>query len=157
MRRLKINQLETFVVYMKTGSVTQAAQELNTTHSNASKKLKQIEDIVGRQLLVRAGGKLRPTREAGLLYEHVVRLMHHLAVIEPSALILRHSKSIRSASRRWRLSVCRFCRWPTRRSGVPIRTFWGCLVGQFLLTCFSSQAWNARGNRPSCFPSGNTT
>lgn len=82
MRRLKISQLETFVVYMKTGSVTQAAYELNTTQPNASKKLKQIEDAVGFQLFARAGGKLRPTPEAEMLYEHVVRLMQHLDVIE---------------------------------------------------------------------------
>jgi DNA-binding transcriptional LysR family regulator len=82
MRRLKISQLETFVVYMKTGSVTQAANELNTTQPNASKKLKQIEDVVGFPLFVRAGGKLRPTPEAELLYEHVARLMQHLDIVE---------------------------------------------------------------------------
>lgn len=82
MRRLKISQLETFMVYMRTGSVTQASNELNTTQPNASKKLKQIEEVVGFPLFSRTGGKLRPTPEAEMLYEHVVRLMQQYDIIE---------------------------------------------------------------------------
>ncbi|MFC3727083.1 helix-turn-helix domain-containing protein [Neoaquamicrobium sediminum] len=43
MHRLKIRQFECFLVYMKTGSVTGAAQELHTTQPNASKTLTQME------------------------------------------------------------------------------------------------------------------
>ncbi len=82
MHRLKIRQLETFLVYMKTGSVTEAAEELNTTQPNASKTLKQIEDAVGVSLFVRTGGKLRPTPEAELLSQHVARLMQQIDLIE---------------------------------------------------------------------------
>ena len=82
MHRLKIRQLETFLVYMKTGSVTEAADELNTTQPNASKTLKQIEETVGVPLFVRTGGKLRPTPEAELLAQHVARLMQQIDLIE---------------------------------------------------------------------------
>jgi DNA-binding transcriptional LysR family regulator len=82
MHRLKIRQLECFLVYMKTGSVTVAAQELHTTQPNASKTLKQMETTLGVPLFSRSGGKLRPTPEAELLYEHVQRLFQQLALIE---------------------------------------------------------------------------
>ena len=82
MYRLKIRQLECFLVYMKTGSVTVAAQELRTTQPNASKTLKQMEETLGVALFSRSGGKLRPTPEAELLYEHVQRLFQQLALIE---------------------------------------------------------------------------
>lgn len=82
MHRLKIRQLETFMIYMKTSSVTAAAEELGTTQPNASKTLKQIEEAVGIALFARTNGKLRPTPEAELLAEHVGRLMHQIDLIE---------------------------------------------------------------------------
>jgi len=82
MHRLKIRQLECFLVYMKTGSVTVAAQELHTTQPNASKTLKQMEETLGVSLFSRSGGKLRPTPEAELLYEHVQHLFQQLLLIE---------------------------------------------------------------------------
>ena len=82
MHRLKIRQLESFLVYMKTGSVTVAAQELHTTQPNTSKSLKQIETTLGVPLFSRSGGKLRPTPEAELLYEHIQHLFQQLDLIE---------------------------------------------------------------------------
>ncbi|PZU24507.1 MAG: LysR family transcriptional regulator [Shinella sp.] len=82
MYRLKIRELEVFAAYMKSGSVTQTARELNTTQPNASKILKNIEIELGVVLFSRRNGKLRPTPEAELLYEHVQRFFHQLAVIE---------------------------------------------------------------------------
>jgi len=87
MHRLKIRQLECFLVYMKTGSVTIAAQELHTTQPNASKTLKQMEMTLGVPLFSRSGGKLRPTPEAELLYEHVQRLFQQLDLIEGFGLV----------------------------------------------------------------------
>lgn len=82
LHRLKVRQLEAFAVFMKSGSVTQTAREMNTTQPNASKALKQIEDELGVRLFHRQNGKLRPTAEAELLYEHVLRLFEQLSRIE---------------------------------------------------------------------------
>lgn len=82
LHRLKVRQLEVFATYMKLGSVTQTALELNTTQPNASKALKQVEDELGVALFLRQNGKLRPTPEADLLYEHVQRLFQQLDLIE---------------------------------------------------------------------------
>ncbi|MES2784357.1 MAG: LysR family transcriptional regulator [Pseudomonadota bacterium] len=82
MHRIKIRQLETLMVFMKTGSVTEAAEMLGTTQPNASKLLKQIEDAVGVPLFKRMGGRLRATPEAEIIYGHVVRLMDNVEFIE---------------------------------------------------------------------------
>lgn len=82
MRRLKIRHIDTLTAFMKAGSVTKAAQVLNTTQPNASKSLKQIEELVGVPLFERIAGRLRPTPEAEILYEHARRLLDEMDQFE---------------------------------------------------------------------------
>ncbi|OWJ66698.1 LysR family transcriptional regulator [Inquilinus limosus] len=82
MHRIKIRHLETLMVFMKTGSVTEAAEILGTTQPNASKSLKQLEGAIGISLFQRNGGRLQPTPEAEILFAHAARLMEELAFIE---------------------------------------------------------------------------
>lgn len=88
MRRIKLRHLDTLSAFMKTGSVTEAAQLLHTTQPNASKSLKQLEDFAGVPLFERVAGRLRPTPEAELLFSHATRLMDELAVFENLSLDL---------------------------------------------------------------------
>lgn len=81
-RRIKLRHLDTLSVFMKTGSVTEAALVLGTTQPNASKSLKQLEEVVGLTLFQRVAGRLRPTPEAEILYSHAMRLMHELTLFE---------------------------------------------------------------------------
>ena len=82
MRRIKLRHLDTLSVFMKTGSVTEAALVLGTTQPNASKSLKQLEEAVGLTLFQRVAGRLRPTPEAEVLHGHASRLMHELTLFE---------------------------------------------------------------------------
>lgn len=88
MRRIKLRHLDTLAAFMKTGSVTEAAQALHTTQPNASKSLKQLEDFAGVRLFERRAGRLRPTPEAELLFTHAARLMDELTVFENLSLDL---------------------------------------------------------------------
>lgn len=78
MRKLKLRHIDTLTAFMKTGSVTEAAQVMHTTQPNASKSLKQLEDFAGIPLFQRIAGRLRPTPEAEILYEHARRLIDEL-------------------------------------------------------------------------------
>jgi DNA-binding transcriptional LysR family regulator len=93
MHRIKIRQLEMLMVFMRTGSVTEAAEVLNTTQPNASKALKQIEETIGISLFSRVGGRLKPTPEAEILYGYVSRLMDSVDFIERLSLDLANLKS----------------------------------------------------------------
>lgn len=88
MRRIKLRHLDTLSAFMKTGSVTEAAQVLHTTQPNASKSLKQLEDFAGVSLFQRSAGRLRPTPEAELLFSHATRLMDELMLFENLSLDL---------------------------------------------------------------------
>lgn len=93
MHRIKIRQLETLMVFMKTGSVTHAADMLGMTQPNASKALKQTEEAIGIPLFTRTGGRLRPTPEAEIIYSHVARLMDGVDLIERLTLDLANLKT----------------------------------------------------------------
>jgi DNA-binding transcriptional LysR family regulator len=82
MRHIKLRHIDTLAAFMKTGSVTEAAQVLHTTQPNASKSLKQLEDFAGIPLFQRIAGRLRPTPEAEILYAHARRLMDELTLFE---------------------------------------------------------------------------
>lgn len=88
MRRIKLRHLDTLNAFMRTGSVTEAAQLLHTTQPNASKSLKQLEDFAGVALFKRSAGRLRPTPEAEMLFAHATRLMEELTVFENLSLDL---------------------------------------------------------------------
>lgn len=88
MPRIKLRHLDTLAAFMKTGSVTEAAQVLHTTQPNASKSLKQLEEFAGVKLFERVAGRLRPTPEAELLFAHAARLMDELMLFENLSLDL---------------------------------------------------------------------
>ena len=93
MHKIKIRHLETLMVFMKTGSVTEAAGVLGTTQPNASKSLKQLEDSIGISLFQRSGGRLQPTPEAEILFTHAARLMEELTYFETLSVDLARLKS----------------------------------------------------------------
>ena len=56
---------------MAVGTVTGAAEILNTSQPAVSRSLKQLEDAVKMPLFNRSGNRVVPTQEAFLLYEEV--------------------------------------------------------------------------------------
>ncbi|MDG1530067.1 MAG: LysR substrate-binding domain-containing protein [Paracoccaceae bacterium] len=69
--QLNSRLLECFHATMAVGTVTGAAEILNTSQPAVSRSLKQLEDAVEMTLFKRSGNRVIPTREAVLLYEEV--------------------------------------------------------------------------------------
>jgi len=69
--QLNSRLLECFHATMAVGTVTGAAEILNTSQPAVSRSLKQLEDAVKMTLFNRSGNRVVPTREAFLLYEEV--------------------------------------------------------------------------------------
>lgn len=78
----KIANMEAFAVISQTGSFAEAARRLNVANSVVSKRIKDLEDYLGTQLLVRTTRKVMLT-EAGQDYLiHVQRLLDDITEIE---------------------------------------------------------------------------
>jgi len=65
-----IRSLRYFVETVRLSSFTQAAEALHLTQSTISKMVRQLEDEVGAQLLVRDGRKLSLTDTGRIVYQH---------------------------------------------------------------------------------------
>jgi DNA-binding transcriptional LysR family regulator len=67
---LDIRSLRYFVETVRLNSFTQAAEALHVTQSTISKMVRQLEDEVGAQLLIRDGRKLSLTDTGRIVYAH---------------------------------------------------------------------------------------
>lgn len=72
---MKLRELELLHSLMTSGSVTDTARMLHMSQPNASKMLKKLEGDFGFQLFERINGRLHPTEEARLLFDHVERTL----------------------------------------------------------------------------------
>lgn len=66
---MKISQMTVFCEVMETGSVSQAARNLNRTQPSVSALIAALEEEIGLQLFERRGGRLHPVPEARYLHE----------------------------------------------------------------------------------------
>ena len=57
---MDLRQLEIFVTAYEKGSLSRAAECLNTSQPNVSKNIRALEEELGRPLLVRSGWPLWP-------------------------------------------------------------------------------------------------
>lgn len=71
LHRLDLNLLVTFEALMTEGSVTKAAEKLNKTPSAVSHALARLREQVGDPLMVKVGGKMKPSPFAEILIEDV--------------------------------------------------------------------------------------
>ena len=60
---LDVESLRTFAMVLETGGMTRAAEKLDLSQSAVSWKIKRLEERVGRDLLIREGRSLRPSRD----------------------------------------------------------------------------------------------
>jgi DNA-binding transcriptional LysR family regulator len=74
MRRLNLDQLQTFLAVAETGSFSEAGRRLNFTQSAVSQQIKELEARLGTRILDRLGKKAHPTAGEELL-EHARRLI----------------------------------------------------------------------------------
>jgi len=90
---LNFKQLRGFREVMLTGSVSEAARNLNRTQPAISSLIAGLEDDIGFELFVRRGGRLHPVPEAHYLFEEAGEIIGRLDVAE------RTIKSVRNLDR----------------------------------------------------------
>lgn len=88
--QLNSRLLECFHATMTVGTVTGAADVLNTSQPAVSRSLKQLEDAVKMTLFVRSGNRVAPTREANLLFDEVDKSFRSLRRISRAAEEIRN-------------------------------------------------------------------
>lgn len=64
---LDVESLRTFIAVLDAGGMTRAAERLGISQSAVSWKIKRLEQRVGRELLIRNGRALRPSRDGSEL------------------------------------------------------------------------------------------
>nr|WP_233278980.1 LysR family transcriptional regulator [Agrobacterium radiobacter] len=70
---IQSRQLEAFRAVMLTGGMTSAANLVRITQPAISRLIRDLEEEIGISLFERTGNRLRPTREAGILFKEVSR------------------------------------------------------------------------------------
>ena len=73
---MNLQQLNTFCTVLKEGSMTAAAQKLFLTQPAVSQQIRQLEDDLGVELLVRGSRRTKPTAQGGLLFDYASRIIH---------------------------------------------------------------------------------
>ncbi len=76
---LKLEGMETFVVIVQAGSISEAARRLSLSKSVVSGRLAELESRLGARLLHRSTRKLTLTEEGAAFYETAARISYDLA------------------------------------------------------------------------------
>tara|TARA_R110002049_G_scaffold30729_13_gene105144 strand:- start:4173 stop:5075 length:903 start_codon:yes stop_codon:yes gene_type:complete len=97
---MRLRQIEVFHAIYSSGTMTSAAALLNVSQPSVSKVLAHAEQQLGYALFERNKGRLIPTPEAHLLFEHVSDVYHSVDRLKQVADNLRNSNAgrIRVAS-----------------------------------------------------------
>ncbi len=90
---MNLKQLNAFREVMLTGTVSEAARNLNRTQPAISSLISGLEDDIGFRLFARRGGRLHPVPEAHYLFEEASEIIGRLDVAE------RTIKSVRDLDR----------------------------------------------------------
>lgn len=84
--------LRVFAAVMRCGSVTRAAEELNTSQPSISKAVQRLESVTGLRLFEPRGRGIHPTREAQLLYEDALRVDREVESVRHRIMQLRQKR-----------------------------------------------------------------
>jgi DNA-binding transcriptional LysR family regulator len=79
MRKLSLDQFETFATVVELGSFSAAARRLNLTQPAVSAQMRQLERRLGLRLVERVGRRAQPTAAGSELLPHVRRIEEALA------------------------------------------------------------------------------
>lgn len=72
---LNFSQLQTFVTVISEGSMTAAADKLYLTQPAVSQQIRNLEDELGVDLLVRGVRLIKPTAQGEVLFEHAKKIL----------------------------------------------------------------------------------
>ncbi|AGH95063.1 LysR family transcriptional regulator [Pseudobdellovibrio exovorus] len=81
---LNLSQLQTFVTVVSEGSMTAAADKLFLTQPAVSQQMKNMEDDLGVELIVRGSKQIKMTAQGEILYEHAKKILSLAQVAEVS-------------------------------------------------------------------------
>ena len=96
-RKLDLVSLELFIAVCECKSITQAAELKSITPSAVSKRIAQLEQIVGAPLFIRTHAGVGPTNDGTRLLEHARSVIYSLEVIERD--VVRGVNNLRSCVR----------------------------------------------------------
>lgn len=88
MRKIDLESLAFFKSVVDTGSVTQAAKQMNRVQSNVTTRIRNLEDRLGVQLFLRHGNRLKLSAEGEVLRGYAERILRLSSEAE-SAMLLR--------------------------------------------------------------------
>ena len=72
---MEAKEWQTFVTVVEEGNITKAAEKLFLSQPALSYRLKQVEDILGRPLLIRDNDGIALTAEGELYYDYCRRMI----------------------------------------------------------------------------------
>lgn len=78
---MNVNQMKAFTELMLTGSVSEAARNLNRTQPSISHLIQTLERDLDIRLFERRGGRLHPVQEAHYLFEECQELLRRLETV----------------------------------------------------------------------------
>ncbi len=73
---LNLQQLTTYVTVINEGSMTAAADKLYLTQPAVSQQIRNLEEELGVELLVRGVRQIKPTPQGEILIEHARKMIH---------------------------------------------------------------------------------
>jgi DNA-binding transcriptional LysR family regulator len=79
---LNFHQLTTFVTVISEGSMTAAADKLYLTQPAVSQQIRNLEEELGVELLVRGVRQIKATTQGEILYEHARRILQQVQQAE---------------------------------------------------------------------------
>ena len=85
---LNIQQLQSFVTVVSEGSMTEAANKLYLTQPAISQQIRNLEEDLGVELLLRGTRTIRPTLQGELLLEHARRILQMVQQAETAIKVL---------------------------------------------------------------------
>jgi len=79
---MNLYQLTTFVTVISEGSMTAAADKLYLTQPAVSQQIRNLEEELGVELLVRGVRQIKPTAQGEILFEHARKILQHVHLAE---------------------------------------------------------------------------
>lgn len=79
---MNLQQLTTFVTVISEGSMTAAADKLYLTQPAVSQQIRNLEEDLGVELLVRGVRQIKPTPQGEVLYEHAKKILQYVGLAE---------------------------------------------------------------------------
>lgn len=98
-RNISIGQLQCFAYTVEFNSFTKAAEQLHITQSTVSKAIIAMENMMGLQLFIRNGNRIKTTPAGRYVYDHIRRVGNDIekTLFEASVIQTGLSKNIRIA------------------------------------------------------------